>query len=130
MITGFNTDVRCGDKVFHVQTEDKGAANPLIESLIYVKGAILDAHRTNYKSFLQSERFSESILQRILEFQHRQIVSRIKKGKFQKGMPLEAYVEGPFIFELADVNNNLANKAFENLPADPLLNAESSQEDP
>ena len=124
MITGFNTDVKCGDKVFHVQTEDKGSANPLIESLIYVKGAILDAHRTSYKGFFESEIFSESILQRILEFQHRQIVSRIKKGKFQKGMPLDAYVEGAFIFELADVNSNLVSKAPENLLADPLLPAE------
>jgi hypothetical protein len=130
MITGFNTDVKCGDRVFHVQTEDKGAANPLIESLIYVKGAILDAHRTNYKSFLQSETFSESILQRILEFQHRQIVSSIKKGKFQKGMPLEAYVEGPFIFELADVTNNLVNKASGSLPPDALLTAEPAPESP
>jgi hypothetical protein len=102
MITGFNTDVKCGDKLFHVQTEDKGTGNPLIESLIYIKGAILDAYRTNYKDFLQSETFSESTLQKILEFQHRQIVSCIKKGKLQKGMALRAYVEGQFVFELTD----------------------------
>lgn len=102
MITGFNTDVKCGDKLFHVQTEDKGTGNPLIESLIYIKGAILDAYRTSYKDFLRSEAFSESTLQRILEFQHRQIVSCIKKGKLQKGMVLQAYVEGQFVFELTD----------------------------
>ena len=109
MITGFNTDVRCGDKVFHVQTEDKGVGNPLIESLIYVKGAILDAHRTNYREFLQSDAFSEPMLQRILEFQHRQIVSCIRKGKFQKGMALQAYVEGRFVFELADSKNAVSS---------------------
>jgi hypothetical protein len=118
MITGFNTDVRCGDKVFHVQTEDKGVTNPLIESLIYLKGAILDAHRTNYKEFLQSAAFNESMLQRILEFQHRQIVSCIRKGKFQKGMTLEAYVEGRFVFKLSELKNFI--------PAEASRNSEST----
>jgi hypothetical protein len=100
MITGFNTDVTYGKTVYHVQTEDKGVQNPLIESLIYVKGAILDSHRTYYQSFLESQAFSESRLQKILEFQHRQIVAAIKKGQFRKGMNLRAYVDDNFVFNL------------------------------
>ena len=34
MITGFNTDVRHNNRVFHIQTEDKGDASPEIESLV------------------------------------------------------------------------------------------------
>jgi len=98
MITGFNTDVKHGDTVYHVQTEDKGVKNPLILSLVYVKGAILDAFRIRYEDFLDSDRFSEALLQKILEFQHRQIVGAIKRGKYQKGMVLEDYVEGDFVF--------------------------------
>ena len=94
MITGFNTDVKYGDTVYHVQTEDKGVKNPLILSLIYVKGTILDAFRIRYDEFLDSGRFSEAQLQKILEFQHRQIVGAIKRGKYQKGMALEDFVEG------------------------------------
>lgn len=101
MITGFNTDVKHGDIVYHVQTEDKGLKNPLILSLIYVKGAILDAFRIRYHDFLASDRFSEALLQKILEFQHRQIVGAIKRGKYRKGMALEDYVEGDFVFRLA-----------------------------
>ena len=40
MITGFNTDIRHNDKVYHIQTEDKGLQNPYIESLVYVGGAV------------------------------------------------------------------------------------------
>ena len=98
MITGFNTDVKVADTVYHVQTEDKGTANPLIESLIYVKGAILDSYRTYYATFLNSDDFKEVLLQRILEFQHRQIVGSIRKGKYRKGMRLEDYVDGDFVF--------------------------------
>ena len=103
MITGFNTDVKHGDTVYHVQTEDKGVKNPLILSLIYVKGTILDAFRIRYQDFLASDRFSEALLQKILEFQHRQIVGAIKRGKYQKGMALEDYVEGDFVFHLTSV---------------------------
>ena len=35
MITGFNTDVPYRGEVYHVQTEDKGTDNPMVESLIY-----------------------------------------------------------------------------------------------
>ena len=98
MITGFNTDVKVADTVYHVQTEDKGTANPLIESLIYVKGAILDSYRTYYATFLNSADFKDVLLQRILESQHRQIVGSIRKGKYQKGMRLEDYVDGDFVF--------------------------------
>src|SRR4051794_22707590 len=35
MITGYNTDVRYRERVFHVQTEDKGLQNPSIETVVY-----------------------------------------------------------------------------------------------
>jgi hypothetical protein len=99
MITGFNTDVKHADTVYHVQTEDKGRSNPVIESLVYVRGAILDSFRTGYRDFLDSGGFSEAFLQKILEFQHRHIVTSIKRGKYKKGMPLPDFVEGDFVFK-------------------------------
>src|SRR5262245_60543241 len=113
MITGFNTDVKHGDTVYHVQTEDKGVKNPLILSLIYVKGTILDAFRVRYDDFLDSGRFSEAMLQKILEFQHRQIVSAIKRGKYQKGMALEDFVDGDFVFRLTSVGESATGRKTE-----------------
>jgi hypothetical protein len=98
MITGFNTDVRYGDTTFHVQTEDKGVGNPIIESLVYHKGAILDSFRTSYREFLHSSSYNESTLQKILESQHRQLVIGIKKGQYKKGMELKDYVDRNFVF--------------------------------
>ena len=48
VITGFNTDIRHGDRVFHVQTEDRGLGNPIVESLVYVGGQILLSKRSPY----------------------------------------------------------------------------------
>ena len=121
MITGFNTDVKYGDTVYHVQTEDKGVKNPLILSLIYVKGTILDAFRSRYDEFLDSGRFSEAQLQKILEFQHRQIVGAIKRGKYQKGMALGDFVEGDFVFRLTSVAEPTTGRKPE--PAVPAVSA-------
>ncbi|HYN42848.1 MAG TPA: hypothetical protein VE129_13785, partial [Thermoanaerobaculia bacterium] len=52
MITGFNTDIRHGDRVFHVQTEDRGTGNPIVESLVYVGGQILLSKRSPYSDLV------------------------------------------------------------------------------
>src|SRR3954471_7416555 len=52
MITGYNTDVRHGEVVFHVQTEDKGVSNPYIESLVYVGGQVLASKRASYAEMI------------------------------------------------------------------------------
>ena len=52
MITGFNTDVKYRGTVYHVQTEDKGQQNPLIETLVYKKGEILASRRLPYADII------------------------------------------------------------------------------
>jgi hypothetical protein len=84
MITGYNTDVRHHDVVLHVQTEDKGAGNPLIESLVYVGGQVLAARRASYSSLLTDER-SEKVdkaIQSLMDRQHRTLIAAIRGGRF------------------------------------------------
>ena len=83
MITGYNTDVRYREKVFHVQTEDKGLSNPTIESVVYHRGQVLFAKRTDYKDLVQQGAGSEDIANRI-EHQHRMMIAAIKAGKLDK----------------------------------------------
>lgn len=78
MIFGYNTDVKAGDNVYHVQTEDRGAKNPLIDSVIYYKGQILDRRRTPYTP---GEVTSEQIKEMVTN-QHRELVDSIKSGAF------------------------------------------------
>jgi len=83
MITGFNQDVVYKGKVYHVQTEDRGKANPVIETLIYVGGEILASKKSSYESMLQ-EGYDESKIAALLEQQHRRVVVDIKLGKYGK----------------------------------------------
>ena len=76
MITGFNTDVQFNGKVYHVQTEDRGDENPIIESLVYMQGEILDSVRTPYSDL------DEKALTSVLEDQHKRVLRNIKNGRY------------------------------------------------
>jgi hypothetical protein len=81
MITGYNTDVRHADVVFHVQTEDKGLSNPFIESLIYVGGQVLASKRASYSELLASGKEEKDIVI-LMDHQHRTMIAAIRHGKF------------------------------------------------
>jgi len=79
MITGYNTDVRHNEVVFHVQTEDKGTANPYIESLVYVGGQVLASKRASYAELLAEGKEKEILT--LMDHQHRTMIAAIRHGK-------------------------------------------------
>ncbi len=80
MITGYNTDVRHGETVLHVQTEDKGLANPFIESLVYVGGQVLASKRAGYAELLAEGKDEKEIVA-LMDHQHRTMIAAIRHGK-------------------------------------------------
>ncbi len=81
MITGHNTDVEFRGRVYHVQTEDKGRRNPVIETLIYSKGQVIQAVRSSYAD-MAGESFSDTELISRIEHQHRSCVRDVRNGKY------------------------------------------------
>ncbi|HEV8436259.1 MAG TPA: hypothetical protein VGR95_22815, partial [Thermoanaerobaculia bacterium] len=81
MITGFNTDIRHNEKVYHIQTEDKGLQNPYIESLVYVGGEILASKKTSYAEQLKGGGADEKWIGNLMEQQHRTMIAAIKRGR-------------------------------------------------
>ena len=76
MIFGFNTDVPGRDGVYHVQTEDRGAKNPVVESIVYVGGKIMGQRRTPYSlADASPERVEE-----LVRSQHKDLVEAIRSG--------------------------------------------------
>ncbi len=80
MITGYNTDIRHGEVVFHVQTEDKGVGNPYIESLVYVGGQVLATKRASYAELLAEGKEDKEIVA-LMDHQHRTMIAAIRHGK-------------------------------------------------
>ena len=83
MITGFNTDIKHNEKVYHVQTEDKGVANPYIETLVYVGGEILASNKTSYAEQLKTG-VDDKWIGGLMEQQHRTMIAAIKRGRFDQ----------------------------------------------
>jgi hypothetical protein len=86
VITGYNTDIKHNERVFHVQTEDKGVDNPVIESLIYMGGKIIASRQYSYASLLR-EGYSEKVVQELLDSQHKKMMRDVKGGRYDPDGP-------------------------------------------
>ena len=78
MIFGFNTDVTGKDAVYHVQTEDRGAKHPVIDSIIYLSGRIVDRRRTSY----DPGEVPPAQIEEMVRKQHKELVEAIRAGTF------------------------------------------------
>jgi hypothetical protein len=80
VLTGYNTDIEHGGTTYHVQTEDKGRSNPIVESLVYARGEILYSRRTSYRELVDEQVDSDAIAL-LMERQHHTIVEAIRRGR-------------------------------------------------
>jgi hypothetical protein len=80
MSSGFNTDVKVGEQVFHVQTEDRGPHHPIIDTAVYQNGRILHRRASNYEQEAGDAPYTpEELHQRVAE-QHRAVIEAIRSG--------------------------------------------------
>jgi hypothetical protein len=77
---GFNSEVRVGGEICHVQTEDHGPAKRLIETLAYCRGRIIHRRADDYTDFAGLPAFSEEALRLRIEEQHRIVVEGLRTG--------------------------------------------------
>ena len=85
MSSGFNTDVRVGDQVYHVQTEDRGPSRPAIDTAVYQQGRVLHRRSSNYAEFAASPEFSAEDLRQRVEKQHRAVIQELRSGALTAG---------------------------------------------
>ena len=86
VITGYNTDITHDERVFHVQTEDRGVDNPIIESLVYTGGKIVHRQDQDY-GWLLREGYNEKAVQELVDGQHRKMIRDIQGGKLDPDGP-------------------------------------------
>jgi hypothetical protein len=80
MSSGFNTDVQIGNQLFHVQTEDRGPAHPIIDTAVYQNGRVLHRRSSNYQHFVTSDEFNAEGLRERVEEQHRSVIDDLRSG--------------------------------------------------
>ncbi|MHB8614780.1 MAG: hypothetical protein ACYC93_01750 [Candidatus Acidiferrales bacterium] len=80
MSSGFNSDVNAGKEVCHVQTEDHGQPDCLIETLVYHRGRIFHRRTSNYSDLVAAPGISEEALRERVEAQHRAVIDAVRDG--------------------------------------------------
>jgi hypothetical protein len=80
MSSGFNTDVKVGTYVFHVQTEDRGPNHPIIDTVVYQNGRILHRRASNYEQGGDAAPYTADELRRRVEEQHRAVIEALRSG--------------------------------------------------
>ena len=87
MLFGHNSNVKAGDTTYHVQTEDRGASNALIDTTVYFRGRVLHRRTNNYFDLLPLNPDHEQALKVRLDEQHRAVVEEIRTGALHLALP-------------------------------------------
>jgi len=83
MVFGHNSNLKIGGLTLHVQTEDRGAANGLIDTAVYYRGRVLHRRTSNYFDLLPLDDDREQALKLRLDEQHRMVIEEIRSGALQ-----------------------------------------------
>lgn len=81
-IFGFNTDVKHGDVVYHVQSEARH--NDLVlQSMVFVKGQCLAKRVASYAELSLQPGFSEQAMHELLKAQHKAALDAVQAGRME-----------------------------------------------
>jgi hypothetical protein len=78
-IFGFNTDVKHGDTVYHVQSEAR-KSDLLLQTLVFVKGQCIGKRGVSYAQQVSHPGFSDQAIHELLKSQHKTVIDVITEG--------------------------------------------------
>lgn len=81
-IFGFNTDVKFGDMVYHVQSEAR-QADMLFQTMVFVKGQCVAKRAASYAQKTTERDFSEQAMHELLKAQHRAVIEALQQGRIE-----------------------------------------------
>jgi hypothetical protein len=80
MLVGYNTNVPYKGTIYHVQTEDSGLKNPIIITLLYLKGTILASKKVNYGHISSLPEYKEKVRE-LMKEQHKDMIKELIAGR-------------------------------------------------
>ena len=79
MIFGFNTDVKHGETIYHVQSEAR-EGELLLQTQVFVRGRCVGKKAISYAASASQAQFGDSQKEQLLRDQHRQVMDAIREG--------------------------------------------------
>lgn len=82
MIFGFNTDVKHGDTIYHVQSEAR-ESEKLLQTQVFVRGRCMGKRAVSYAESAEHSSFGDPQKEQQLRDQHRLVLDAIREGKLE-----------------------------------------------
>jgi hypothetical protein len=82
MIFGFNTDVKHGDTIYHVQSEAR-ESEKLLQTQVFVRGRCIGKRAVSYAETANHAGFGDPQKEQQLRDQHRHVLEAIREGKLE-----------------------------------------------
>ena len=82
-IFGFNTDVKQGSSVYHVQSEARHHEE-LLQTQVFVRGRCIGKHDASYAAHKSQPDFSEQHLETMLRDQHKLVLDAVRDGRMDE----------------------------------------------
>jgi hypothetical protein len=102
---GFNSNVRVGDALYHVQTEDRGPSHPFLDTVVYMAGRVVYKRSASYEKFasrMEVETLAKKLHERLAQ-QHREVIAELEAGT----LPIHGNEKAPPAAEKADGHERL-----------------------
>jgi hypothetical protein len=126
MVFGHNTNITVAGMTFHVQTEDRGITNALIDTTVYCRGRVLHRRTNSYFDLLPLDLEREKTLKLRVTDQHQGILAELRSGALQLAPPPAFPAARPTPVAVVPIaNSTAAPVASANTIALELLNAKS-----
>jgi hypothetical protein len=97
MVFGHNSNVKVGETTYHVQTEDRGVTNALIDTTVHSQGRVLHRRTNNYLDLLPLDPDRQEALKLRVDEQHRNVMEEIRSGTLQLPVPVVPKRVGPVV---------------------------------
>ena len=92
MIFGFNTDVKNGETVYHVQSEAR-TNDLLLQTQVFMGGQCIGKLATSYAHNVIDPGFTDEHMHDLLKDQHRKVLDAVREGKVAEAVPPDAEVQ-------------------------------------
>ena len=83
MLFGHNTNVTVGDKLYHIQTEDRGVTRAVLDTTVYCAGQVVHRRTSNYFDLVPLNAAREEKLTARLNAQHHAVLEELRGGTLQ-----------------------------------------------
>lgn len=106
---GHNSNLKVGAATYHIQTEDRGANNPVVDTTVYIQGRVLHRRTADYSDLLPLDPERERTLKERVDQQHLAVMEEIRAGKLRMEAPAKE-IPAALVLELTNSANWLSGR--------------------